>query len=113
MTKKYDRRSAAPVHLRSQCTSSPQSSPLSLVLGKDLALGVVADGLDVDKAPDIELLGPEHGHCGCLYTQTMRAGVPDGDVGDYRTVARNAGRQLSSSLSRCLHGNLGVLDRLP
>jgi hypothetical protein len=39
--------------------------PLGLVLGEDLALGVVADDLDVDEAAEVELLGAEHGHdCG-------------------------------------------------
>lgn len=38
--------------------------PLGLVLGEDLALGVVADDLDVDKAAEVELLGAEHGHDG-------------------------------------------------
>lgn len=36
--------------------------PLSFVLVEDLALGVVTDRLDVDEAPDVELLGPEHRH---------------------------------------------------
>lgn len=35
------------------------------MLGEDLALGVVADDLDVDEAAEVELLGAEHGHdCG-------------------------------------------------
>lgn len=38
--------------------------PLGLVLGEDLALGVVADDLDVDEAAEVELLGSEHGHDG-------------------------------------------------
>lgn len=37
-------------------------SPFGLVLVEDLALGVVANGLDVDEAPDVELLGTEHRH---------------------------------------------------
>ncbi|KFZ01188.1 hypothetical protein V501_10163 [Pseudogymnoascus sp. VKM F-4519 (FW-2642)] len=40
------------------------SVPLRLVLGEDLALGVVADDLDVDEAAEVELLGAEHGHDG-------------------------------------------------
>lgn len=36
--------------------------PLSLMLGEDLPLGVVADDLDVDEASEVELIGPEHGH---------------------------------------------------
>lgn len=34
------------------------------MLGEDLALGVVADDLDVDEAAEVELLGAEHGHDG-------------------------------------------------
>ncbi|KAK5626803.1 hypothetical protein RRF57_002518 [Xylaria bambusicola] len=39
-------------------------APLRLVFSKDLPLGVVADGPDVDKASDVELLRPEHRHIG-------------------------------------------------
>lgn len=39
--------------------------PLRLILREDLALGVVADDLDVDEAAEVELLRTEHGHdCG-------------------------------------------------
>lgn len=38
--------------------------PLGLVLGEDLALGMVADDLDVDEAAEVKLLGAEHGHDG-------------------------------------------------
>ena len=34
------------------------------MLGEDLALGVVADDLDVDEAADVEDLGAEHRHNG-------------------------------------------------
>lgn len=39
-------------------------APLSLVLLKDLALGVVTQSADVDEAAQIELLGTEHRHLG-------------------------------------------------
>ena len=40
--------------------------PLGLKLGKDLALGVVANVADVDVTADIELFGAEHRHDGGL-----------------------------------------------
>lgn len=39
-------------------------APLGLVRGKDLPLGVVANDLDVEEAPNVELLRPEHRHLG-------------------------------------------------
>jgi hypothetical protein len=40
--------------------------PFRLVLSENLALGVVADHLDVDKTTKVEFLGPEHRHVGGL-----------------------------------------------
>lgn len=39
--------------------------PLCFVLGEDLSLGMITENLDINKASQIEFLGPEHRHiCG-------------------------------------------------
>jgi hypothetical protein len=56
--------------------------PFRLVLSENLALGMVADYLDVDKTTKVELLGPEHRHVGGL--QRAYCGVQNAknEVGD-------------------------------
>ncbi len=53
-----------PSRARETQTRHGESVPLGLVGLEGLALRVVADDLDVGVAPEVELLGPKHGHGG-------------------------------------------------
>lgn len=87
MTKSLPIRSQSqPLHMPKAFARTRPDSPLRLICGEHLALGVVANIADVDIAPDVKLLRAEHRHDG-----GGREELVSGNATSYPLVAASPG----------------------